>query len=87
MPGRSLVRRPHASPHPPTPPDGRAGPLSPHEGEVLRLAAQGLSSKAIGQRLFLSASTVNQHLTSIFNKLGVATRAQAVAVAAQRGLL
>ncbi|HEX9412152.1 MAG TPA: LuxR C-terminal-related transcriptional regulator [Ktedonobacterales bacterium] len=76
-----------ASPRPPTPPDGRAGPLSGREQEVLRLVAQGLSSKAIGQRLFLSASTVSQHLTSIFNKLGVATRAQAAAAAAQRGLL
>jgi DNA-binding NarL/FixJ family response regulator len=54
---------------------------------VLRLVAQGLSSKAIGQRLFISASTVNQHVSAIFQKLGVDTRAQAVAVAAQRGLL
>jgi DNA-binding NarL/FixJ family response regulator len=61
--------------------------LSPREQEVLRLVAQGLPSKAIGQRLFISASTVNQHVSSIFQKLGVDTRAQAVAVAAQRGLL
>jgi DNA-binding NarL/FixJ family response regulator len=43
--------------------------------------------KAIGKELFISASTVSYHLTSIFNKLAVDTRAQAVAIAAQRGLL
>jgi predicted ATPase/DNA-binding CsgD family transcriptional regulator/transcriptional regulator with XRE-family HTH domain len=61
--------------------------LSEREQEVLRLVAQGLSSKAIGQRLFLSPSTVNHHIQSIFNKLGVDTRAQAVAVAGRQGLL
>jgi DNA-binding CsgD family transcriptional regulator len=54
---------------------------------VLRLVAQGHSSKAIGGQLVLSPSTVNYHLTAIFHKLGVNTRAQAVAEAAQRGLL
>jgi predicted ATPase/DNA-binding CsgD family transcriptional regulator len=61
--------------------------LTEREREVLRLVAQGLSSKAIGRALFISERTVAQHLTAIFNKLGVSTRAHAVAVAAQRGLL
>ncbi len=61
--------------------------MSEREQEVLRLVAQGLSSKAIGRELFISASTVDYHLSSAFHKLGVDTRAQAVAVAAQRGLL
>jgi predicted ATPase/DNA-binding CsgD family transcriptional regulator len=61
--------------------------LTVREREVLRLVAQGLSSKAIGQRLSLSPSTINQHVKAMFNKLGVDTRAQAVAVAAQRNLL
>jgi non-specific serine/threonine protein kinase len=65
----------------------RETPLSAREAEVLRLVAQGLSSKAMGRRLFLSPSTVNHHLTAVFNKLGVDTRAQAVAVATRRGLL
>lgn len=60
--------------------------LTTREREVLRLVAQGLSSKAIGRQLFISERTVAQHLTAIFNKLGVNTRAQAVGVAAQRGL-
>ena len=74
------------SPERPSRPADRS-PLTPREREVLRLVAQGLSSKAIGRQLFLAPSTVNYHLTSVFNKLGVDTRAQAVAVAAQRGLL
>jgi DNA-binding NarL/FixJ family response regulator len=66
-------------------PDG--SPLTAREREVLRLVAQGLSSRAIGRQLFLAPSTVTYHLTAVFNKLGVGTRAQAVAVAAHRGLL
>jgi DNA-binding CsgD family transcriptional regulator len=71
----------------PVGPARQEGPLSEREREVLRLVAEGLSSKAIGRRLFLAPSTVNNHLASIFRKLGADTRAQAVAVAAQRGLL
>jgi ATP/maltotriose-dependent transcriptional regulator MalT len=63
------------------------GIVSERELEVLQLVARGLSSKVIGKRLFISVSTVNYHLTSIFNKLGVDTRAQAVAEAARRGVL
>ena len=51
-------------------------PLSAREREVLGLVAQGLSSKAVGKRLFISERTVAQHLTTIFNKLGANTRAQ-----------
>jgi predicted ATPase/DNA-binding CsgD family transcriptional regulator/transcriptional regulator with XRE-family HTH domain len=67
--------------------DADRSPLTAREQEVLRLVAQGLSSKAIARQLFIATSTVNYRLTSVFNKLGVDTRAQAVAVAAQRGLL
>ncbi len=63
------------------------GPLSARQQEILRLVSHGMSNKAIGRELFLSTSTVNYHLTAAFNKLGVGTRAQAVAVATQRGLL
>jgi non-specific serine/threonine protein kinase len=61
--------------------------LTTREREVLQLVAQGRSSKEIARQLSLSPSTINQHVKAIFNKLGVDTRAQAVAVAAQRGLL
>lgn len=60
--------------------------LDEREREVLRLVSQGYSNKAIGRQLFISERTVAQHLTTIFNKLGANTRAQAVGVAAQRGL-
>jgi len=67
--------------------DQRQSPLTVREAEVLRQVAEGHSSKEIGKELFLSPSTVNHHIQSIFNKLGVDTRAQAVAVAAQRKLV
>ncbi|HEU4784077.1 MAG TPA: response regulator transcription factor, partial [Ktedonobacterales bacterium] len=61
--------------------------LSARQREILRLVAQGMSNRTIGRQLFLSTSTVNYHLTAVFNKLGVGTRAQAVAVATRDGLL
>jgi predicted ATPase/DNA-binding CsgD family transcriptional regulator len=64
-----------------------AGPLTARELEVLRLVAAGLSSKLIARELAIAPSTVNYHLATIFNKMAVDTRAQAVAVATQHGLL
>ena len=54
---------------------------------MLRLVAQGFSSKLIARQLSIAPGTVNYHLATVFNKLGVDTRAQAVAVATQRDLL
>jgi DNA-binding CsgD family transcriptional regulator len=54
---------------------------------VLALVADGLTSRAIGEQLFIAEGTANFHVRSILNKLGVSTRAQAVAEAARRGLL
>jgi DNA-binding CsgD family transcriptional regulator len=79
---------PERPPQPSQLPDQSSrSPLTAREQEVLRLVAEGRSSKTIGRQLFIAPSTVNYHLTSIFNKLAVDSRAQAVAVAAQRGLL
>jgi non-specific serine/threonine protein kinase len=61
--------------------------LSPRELQVVRLVAEGLTNKEIASRLILSEYTIKSHVTSLFNKLGVDSRAQAVAVAAQRDLL
>jgi predicted ATPase/DNA-binding CsgD family transcriptional regulator len=72
---------------PSQPPDQNRSLLTAREATVLRLVAQGITSKEIGRQLFLAPSTVNYHLTAAFNKLGVDTRVQAVAVAAERGLL
>lgn len=62
-------------------------PLSEREREVLRLVAEGLSNQQIADRLFITERTVRFHVTSVFNRLGADNRAQAVALATQRGLL
>src|SRR5437764_14160211 len=61
--------------------------LSKREEEVLRLVAEGLTNKEIARRHFVTENTVKTHVTSLFNKLGVDSRAHAVAVAAHDGLL
>lgn len=64
-----------------------AGLLSERERAVLRLIAAGLSNKQIARSLSITERTVKFHVTSIFKKLGAENRAQAVALATQRGLL
>ncbi len=61
--------------------------LTGRELEVLRGVAQGERSKEIAFRLGISERTVKAHLASIYNRLGVDSRAAAIAVAAQKGLL
>ncbi|HEY4866804.1 MAG TPA: LuxR C-terminal-related transcriptional regulator [Candidatus Dormibacteraeota bacterium] len=61
--------------------------LSSREEQVLRLVAEGLTNKEIARQLTVSQNTVKTHVTSLFNKLGVDSRAHAVAVAANVGLL
>jgi DNA-binding NarL/FixJ family response regulator len=61
--------------------------LSPREEEVLRFVAEGLTNKEIARQLRVSENTVKTHVTSLFNRLGVDSRARAVAVAANEGLL
>lgn len=64
-----------------------AATLTPRETEVLRLVAEGLSNRAIGERLFLGEATVKTHLLRTFEKLGVNDRTRAVTLAMQRGLI
>ena len=61
--------------------------LTDRERDVLRLVASGLPGKAISRSLAISERTVKFHVTSILRKLDAGSRAQAVAVATQRGLL
>jgi DNA-binding NarL/FixJ family response regulator len=64
---------------------GRLASLTPRELDVLRAAARGLGNKQIGAELGLSARTVQTHLTSVFAKLGVSSRTEAILLALREG--
>jgi HD-GYP domain-containing protein (c-di-GMP phosphodiesterase class II) len=61
--------------------------LSEREVEVLRLIAQGLSTRKIGEALVISPKTADHHIQHIYNKIGVSTRAAATLFAMQHNLL
>ena len=61
--------------------------LTAREVEVLRLVADGLSNRAIADRLFISEKTAIRHVSNIFMKLEVHNRAEATRLALQRGLV
>ena len=60
--------------------------LTEREREVLNLMAQGVSNKALAEKLVISMKTVSNHITNIFSKLQVADRAQAILRARDAGL-
>ena len=65
-----------------------SGPeLSEREKVVLQALATGQSNKEIGRTLFISETTVKAHLKSIFTKLNVLSRTEAIAVALRRGMV
>ncbi len=66
-------------------PTGPHGCLTPREREILTLVCHGLSNKEIAQHLYLSVRTVENHLASIYGKLGVRSRTEAAVLAVQRG--
>ncbi len=68
-------------------PASEDSPLTDREREVLIGVAQGERSKEIAARLGITERTVKAHLASIYNKFGVDSRAAAIAIASQRGLL
>ncbi len=61
--------------------------LTEREAEVLRLVAGGLTNNEIATELFLSPKTVSRHLSNIFRKIGVSSRASATAFAVEHHLL
>ena len=61
--------------------------LTPRELEVLRLVAAGQTNKAIAAELILSERTVERHVSNIFAKLGVSSRAAATAFAYEHQIL
>jgi two-component system, NarL family, response regulator LiaR len=61
--------------------------LSEREKEVLKLAARGLSNKDIGDQLCISIRTVQGHINSIFHKLGVGSRTEAIFLSVKKGWL
>jgi DNA-binding NarL/FixJ family response regulator len=63
-----------------------ASGLSAREVEVLRLVAAGKSNRAIAERLVISEKTVARHVSNIFTKLGLSSRAAATAYAYEHGL-
>lgn len=61
--------------------------LTERQTEMLQLIAEGVSSKEIGARFFISPSTVKREVRHIFDKLGVNDRAHAVSIAIKRKLI
>ncbi|HEU5101089.1 MAG TPA: LuxR C-terminal-related transcriptional regulator, partial [Roseiflexaceae bacterium] len=83
-----------AIPHPEAPAPARAAlpavpgeTLTAREIEVLRLLAQELSNPQIAERLVVSRRTVDAHLRSIYDKLGVKSRDAAIRAASEHGLM
>ncbi|HEY8809337.1 MAG TPA: HD domain-containing phosphohydrolase, partial [Solirubrobacterales bacterium] len=63
------------------------GGLSPREAEVLRLAAMGLTTREIADRLFISPKTADHHIQHVYTKINVSTRAAAALWAMQHELV
>ncbi|MDX1674815.1 MAG: LuxR C-terminal-related transcriptional regulator [Longimicrobiales bacterium] len=61
--------------------------LTPRELEVIELVATGMTNRAIGEELFISEKTVARHLSNIFTKLGISSRAAATAFAYENDLI
>jgi DNA-binding NarL/FixJ family response regulator len=64
-----------------------ASGLTPRELQVLRLVAAGKSNRSIATDLFLSEKTVARHMSNIFSKLGLSSRAAATAYAYEHDLV
>ena len=61
--------------------------LTDREKEVIKVIADGLTNKEIARELFISESTVENHIHNIYEKLEITNRAQAVALAYRAGVV
>ena len=71
----------------PAAPEAYPAGLSAREAEVLRLVATGLTNAGVAKELFLSSRTVDWHVSSIYRKLGIHSRAEATRYASEHALL
>jgi DNA-binding CsgD family transcriptional regulator len=67
-------------------PAGGWDSLTPTERRVVALVAEGLANPQIGQRMFISRSTVKVHLSHVFAKLDIANRSELASEATRRGV-
>jgi NarL family two-component system response regulator YdfI len=81
------VNSQHATSPTARPAEAPDAPLTPREIEVLRLLAEGLANKNIAWKLKISEHTVKFHIASIFTKLNVSSRAEAVAIGIRQGVI
>ena len=61
--------------------------ITPRELEILQLIADGLSTREMAERLFVSENTIKTHCSRVFDKLGAGRRTQAVQLGKQHGLI
>ena len=84
---REIMAARAAAPAPAAPKGGLAGlDITPRQADVLRLLLAGKPNKVICRELGLAEGTVKNHLAAIFKALGVASRAEAIVAAGQRGI-
>lgn len=67
--------------------DGEGPLLSEREAQILKLVADGVGTGDVADRLVLSPKTVRNHLSRIYDKLGVSSRSDAIVTALRRGLI
>lgn len=82
-----LLERVREQPVAPTVPDPSSASLTARELEVLRLLSSGMDNAEIGRTLFISPSTVKNHISSILLKLQIENRIQAAVYAVRSGLV
>ena len=83
----TIAAIPHAAVNTSRPTEEWIEPLTKREKEVLQMLAAGLGNKEIAAKLNISDHTAKFHVGSILGKLGVSTRAEAVAMGIRRGLV